>query len=111
MKKGRQDVRGRRAFSAEFKVEAVRRMQEQRAMGVPLSQIGRQLEVRPDQLRSWARRAATLAGARVTDVFPGNGKLPSADDEVRRLQREVAVLRQERDFLKKATAFFAKESR
>ena len=111
MTKGRQDRRGRRAFTAEFKLEAVRVMQEQRAMGVSLSAIGRQLEVRPDQLRSWARRAGTLTGARVADVFPGNGNLPRAEDEVRRLQREVSVLRQERDFLKKATAFFAKESR
>ncbi len=111
MKKGQHDGRGRRTFTAEFKLEAVRVMQEQRALGVPLSAIGRQLDVRPEQLRLWARRARPLAGARATDVFPGNGKLPSAEDEVRRLQREVAVLRQERDFLKKATAFFAKESR
>jgi transposase len=44
-------------------------------------------------------------------VFPGHGQLPSAEAEVRRLQRENATLRQERDFLKKAAAFFAKESR
>jgi transposase len=44
-------------------------------------------------------------------VFPGHGKLPSQDDEIRRLRREVAVLREERDILGKATAFFAKHAR
>ena len=103
--------RARRAFSAEFKVEAVRLMRERRAQGVSLAQIGRELEVRPDMLRKWARQIEDRAGRPPRDVFPGNGQLPSAEDEVRRLQRENAVLRQERDFLKKAAAFFAKESR
>jgi transposase len=48
---------------------------------------------------------------RGSDVFPGNGKLTSQDEEIRQLRREVGLLREERDILKKATAFFAKESR
>jgi len=104
-------TRARRAFSAEFKVEAVRLMGERRALGVSLAQVGRELAVRPDLLRKWARRLAQRLGAVAGDVFPGNGKLPSAEDEVRRLQRENVTLRQERDFSKKAAAFFAKESR
>jgi len=103
--------RERRAFSAEFKVEAVRLLRERRAAGVSLAQVGRELDVRPDLLRAWARQVEQCAGAAVRDVFPGPGQLPSAEAEVRRLQRENAVLRQERDFLKKAAAFFAKESR
>jgi transposase len=103
--------RPRRAFSTEFKVEAVRLMQERRALGVSLEQVGRELDVRPDRLRKWARQLAHRPGAVASDVFPGNGQLPSAAEELRRLQRENATLRQERDFLKKAAAFFAKESR
>jgi len=103
--------RERRAFEAEFKVEAVRLMRERRKVGVSVAQIGRELDVRPDLLRKWARQVEDRAGRAPSDVFPGNGKLPSADEEVRRLQRENAVLRQERDFLKRAAAFFAKESR
>jgi transposase len=103
--------RTRRAFSAEFKLEAVRLMRERRAHGASLVQVGRELDVRPDMLRRWARHVDRRAGARGAEVFPGNGQLPSAEAEVRRLQRENAVLRQERDFLKKAAAFFAKESR
>ncbi len=103
--------RVRRAFSPEFKVEAVRLMRERRAAGVSLAQVGRELDVRPDVLRRWARQMDGWPGASGRDGFPGNGQLPSTEAEVRRLQRENAVLRQERDFLKKAAAFFAKESR
>ena len=101
----------RRAFSAEFKLEAVRRMQERRAAGISLSQIGRELGVRPDMLRTWARQAEERAGAAPRDIFPGQGHLPTEQEELRRLQRENARLQQEVDFLKKAAAYFAKESR
>jgi transposase len=103
--------RARRAFSPEFKVEAVRLMRERKAVGVSLAQIGRELAVRPDLLRRWARQVDGRPGASGRDGFPGTGPVSSAEADVRRLQRENAVLRQERDFLKKAAAFFAKESR
>lgn len=103
--------RVRRFFSAEFKVEAVRLTRSRRSQGVSLEQIGRELAVRPDQLRVWARQVEQRSGASLTDVFPGQGKLPSAEDEIRRLKRELDITRQERDFLKKASAYFAKESR
>ena len=81
-------ARGRRQFSAEFKQEAVRLVDG----GRPVSEVARSLDVRTDLLRKWQRQFATA-------------------EELRRLRREVAVLREERDILKKATAFFAKESR
>ena len=67
--------------------------------------------MRPDLLRAWARQARTRAGQAPTDVFPGAGRLPSVEEELRQLRRELEVARQERDFLKKAAAYFAKESR
>ncbi len=62
-------------------------------------------------LRAWKRRMHESDGVAASDVFPGNGKLTSQDEELRRLRRENAVLREEREILKKATAFFARESR
>jgi len=101
----------RRFFSAEFKLEAVRRMRERRAAGVSLNQVGRELGVRPDMLRAWAKQTEERAGAAPRDVFPGQGRLPTEQEELRRLQRENARLQQEVEFLKKAAAYFAKDSR
>ena len=53
-KKAAAGPRERRAFSPEFKAEAVRLVAERRACGVTLAQVGRELEVRPEQLRAWA---------------------------------------------------------
>jgi len=104
-------IRTRRAFSAEYKVEAVQRAEERRAAGVPLTQIARELGITPHLLRTWKRQAGARRGARATDVFPGHGNLPSDEAEVRRLEREVRRLTQENAFLKTAAAYFAKESR
>ena len=101
----------RRQYTQEFKLEAVRLVA---AGGKPLNQVARELGVRPDMLRQWRRQAEARAGqgpAAPRDVFPGSGKLTSQDEELRRLRREVAQLREEREILKKAAAFFARESR
>jgi len=96
--------RERRVFSAEFKAEAVRLVAERRASGVPLAQVGRELDVRPDQLRAWAREARESgSGAAISGE--------TLEQENRRLRREVAVLRQEQAFAKKVAVYFAKESR
>ena len=98
-------ARERRQFSAEYKREAVRLVDDGRAV----LDVARSLGIRADMLRKW-RRQLTTAGDPV-DAFPGHGKLPSQDEEIRQLRRENDVLRQARDFLKRATVFFAKESR
>lgn len=98
----------RRAFTPEFKLEAVRLA----ARGDrPVSAVARELGIGPEMLRQWARQATGRAAHRGTDVFPGNGKLTSQDEEIRHLRRENAVLREERDILGKATAFFARRPR
>ncbi len=96
--------RERRVFGAEFKAEAVRMVTERRESGVSLAQVGRELDIRPDQLRTWVRQAREA----------GTGALvvgESVEQENRRLRREVAVLRQEQAFAKKVAVYFAKESR
>ena len=101
----------RRFFSPEFKLEAVRRLEERRTQGVSVTQIGRELDVRPDMLRAWKRQLRARAGAAPADVFPGQGRLPTDEEALRRLERENARLRQENAFLKSAAAYFARESR
>ena len=104
----------RRSFSAEFKLEALRRVDGQRALGVPMTQIGRELGVSDDMLRAWRRQAearGASTGTPASDVFPGQGRLPSEEEAMRRLKRENVRLQQEVSFLKTAAAYFARESR
>jgi len=93
----------RRKFSREFKQEAVRLVRERR---VSMAQVARDLEVHPNLLRNWVRAAAVDP----VHAFPGEGRQTPEQAEVTRLQREVAKLRAERDILKKAAAYFARES-
>jgi transposase len=94
-------MRKRRSFTPEFRQEAVRLALESDR---PLAEIARELQIRPDQLRHWKQQLTQAAGGPAS-----SGETP--EQELRRLRREVAILRQERDFLKKAAAFFANESR
>ena len=93
----------RRKFSKEFKVEAVRLVTEG---GVSFSQASRDLDIGEKMLRRWAKELATSP----QDAFPGLGKMKPEQEEMSRLQKEVAKLKMERDILKKAAAYFAKES-
>ena len=103
-KAGDSPGRERRRFSAEFKQEAVRSMYARRAAGVRLSQIAQELEVRPEQLRQWGQQLREQNGGQL----PGVVETP--DQELKRLRRENAVLRQEQAFAKKVAVYFAKES-
>lgn len=94
-------TRIRRAFPLEFKQEAVRRVTEG---GRSIADAAREVGVRPEQLRLWKKQL--VASGVVTRPL----RVESAEDELRRVKRELDVMRQERDFLKKATAFFAKGS-
>jgi transposase len=105
----KREARARRSFSEEFKQDAVRLMRERRRAGVTLAAISRDLDVDPSSLWEWAQR---LDGRGTGRVEGRSAPTPdeTLQEEVRRLRREVAILRQEADFAKKAAAFFAKES-
>ena len=102
--------RARRTFSPEFKTEAVALMRRRRAEGVSLRQIGRELGIGPALLWQWAEKLDGRGTGPVAEPAPGRLPGETVDEENRRLRRENAILRQEREFAKKAAAFFAKES-
>jgi transposase len=101
--------RAPRTFTREYRREAVQLMVQRREAGISLDQIARELDISPDQLRQWGKALGVLTSVRAQRVGPTAGLSP--EEELRRLRRELEVARQERDFLKKAVAFFAKESR
>ncbi|MFN2398014.1 MAG: transposase [Gemmatimonadaceae bacterium] len=96
----------RRRFTREFKLEAVRLLNES---GKTAAVIASDLGINGEVLRRWRQQLSEASSPK--DAFPGNGKLTSVDEELRLLRRENAILREERAILKKATAFFARESR
>jgi transposase len=103
--------RSRREFTPEFRREAVKLMNDRLDEGVPLAQVGRDLNLEPDLLRKWARDLGQWTGdANRGSTDPAQMSETQRENEIRRLRRELETVRQERDFLKKATAFFAKES-
>ena len=98
----------RKQYTAEFKIEAIRLLEQE---GMTLEDVARDLGVRTDPLRKWKKVVEGRVGLTGRDVFPGNGRLPAQEEEIRRLRRENEILRQEREILKKAAAFFARELR
>lgn len=94
---------GRRRFDRAFKLEAVKLVRER---GVSAAQAARDLDVHENVLRKWVKEFA----ADPQYAFPGQGQLKPEQQEVERLRREVIRLKAERDILKKAAAFFAREA-
>ena len=96
----------RRVYTAEFKLEAIRLAQLPERT---IAQVADELGIGRSTLTAWLRQQRQQ-GER---AFPGHGRpmLTPEEEEIRQLKRELEITRQERDILKKATAFFAKESR
>ncbi len=90
--------KARRQYDEQYKREAVRFLEE---TGRPLRAVADELQVSEGALWRWRKRYGTGAQAGVS---------PSEAAELRRLRRENEILRQERDFLKKAAAYFANPS-
>ena len=94
--------RKRRSFTKEFKDQAVRIIRES---GKPISTVARDLDLTETALRSWVRQAEIDAGRGARGALTTDERT-----ELGHLRRENRTLRMERDILKKATAFFAKEN-
>src|SRR3954453_15563987 len=93
----------RRKFTREFKIEAVRLIKERDVSAV---QAARDLDVHVNVLRKWVKEFSSDP----KQAFPGHGQAKPDQIEIDRLRREVTKLKAERDILKKAAAFFAREA-
>jgi transposase len=87
-------------YSKEFRAEAVRLL---RSSGRPIPQLARELGCSEQSLRNWSRQVNVDEGS-------AEGLTSDEREELRRLRRENLILAEERDILKKAAAFFAKDS-
>lgn len=94
----------RKRYTREFKIEAVRLALES---GEAASKIAKELGVHPNTLKAWIDELQTDP----KHAFPGKGRMKPEAEELQRLRRENARLRQELEFLKKTAAYFAKQSR
>jgi transposase-like protein len=94
--------RKRRHFTPEYKAEVVRLA---RTSGKSAGQLARELDLTETAVRAWINQADIDGGK------APNGELTTAErEELARLRREVKTLQMEREILRKATAFFAKET-
>jgi len=91
----------RRRYDKQFKLDALRMIQESER---PVAEIARELGIHPNVLYKW--RDQLLADPE--RAFPGKGKLKAGDAELRQLRRELDLVKEERDILKKALAVFSR---
>lgn len=97
-------TRQRRTYSQEFKLEALRLLE---TSGKSAAEIERDLGIGDGCLGQWKKKLA----ANGENAFPGHGRLAPEQEEILKLKRELEIVRQERDILKKAIAIFSRPSR
>lgn len=97
------EKRTRRKYTKEFKLEAV---QLALSRGGNASEVARNLDVNPNMFNRWIREYQ----ADSQYAFPGLGKLKEPDEEIRKLKKELADTKMERDILKKALSIFSRQN-
>ena len=96
-------MKTRQTFSKEFKQEAVRLLE---STDKSAADLARELGVRRNQLYKWQEQLRTKG----QNAFPGKGRRAEKDDKIARLTRELERVKEERDILKKAALYFARET-
>ena len=97
-------TKARRRYSREFKREAVQLLE---TSGKSASELERELGIGKGNLWRWKREVAVDG----KDAFPGHGRVAADQERLRQLERELEIVRQERDILKKAVAIFSRPSK
>src|SRR5579859_3631358 len=90
-----------KTYTQEFKREAVRLVQ---TSGKSIAQVARELGISDSSIHQWRKELAEHGA----EAFPGSGHQTAQEEEVRRLKRELEVVKQERDILKKAIGIFSR---
>ncbi len=91
-------------YTKEFKLDAISLVRDQ---NLNIAEASRNLGVNPQMLGRWIKEEENEDG----QAFRGNGKLTPDQEEIRKLKAQVKRLEMEREILKKATVFFAKETK
>ena len=94
----------RKSYSREFKLEAVGLITEK---GYSIAEASRNLGIEYSVLRRWKNQLTDDP----QNAFPGKGKFKAPDEELRRIKRELERVKEERDILKKALAYFAEDQK
>ena len=97
-------MKTRKRYSKEFKLDAISLVEDQ---GYTRQEAAASLEIDARMLSRWVRESKQQDG----DAFRGNGNLTPEQAEIKRLKEDIKRLQMERDILKKATAFFAAETK
>jgi transposase len=98
-----------KTYDVEFKLNAVKLAKKAKQEGISISETSRNLGLSKSILHKWIK--ASEHKPVLADAFPGKGHLPAAEEELRKLRRELDITRQERDVLKKAIAIFSHPNR
>lgn len=93
--------KAQKTYTAEFKREAVRLAQ---TSGKPITHVARDLGISDTSIHQWRKELSEHS----SEAFPGSGHQTAQEEEVRRLKRELDMVKQERDILKKALGIFSR---
>ena len=91
----------KKEYSAEFKMETVKRIE---TTGEPVARVSSELGINANTVHGWIKRYQHSP----TVPFPGSGKLSPEDEAVHKIKKENRELREENEILKKAAVYFAK---
>ncbi len=99
----KESTRVRRSFTPQFKRDAVALVQQ----GKSVTEVARSLGIARSLLQRWREQLES----KKEQAFPGNGKVSSDREQIRALEKELRDVREERDILKKALAYFADDQK